>query len=253
MPAEKNQGDSSGPIAFVYRFYSVRLLIFIFFSASFVSASAAELNLADVPFWKTNTGWWASDNTYFDGELNYNIRSYNSIVHIEINGRSMLQTEHKFYPPGKMALNYGAEKIGVNDGIEVVTVMKAEQIDAAGTVQITQVAPQFGTLLEASIHVLGPDTAVQIFSDSKSAVDSYRMFITIPAPDKRYIANFGLVSEVAPDASAVGDLRGFSLFKGTRIRADDFEQKRSELRLKNHVRAVMTAGTDNEPVIQILD
>jgi hypothetical protein len=218
-----------------------------------VSVSAEELMLADVPFWKVNTGWWASINTYFDGELNYNIRSYNSIVHIEINGRSMLQTEHKFYPPGKMALNYGAEKIGVNDGIEVVTVMKAEQIDPAGTVQVTQVVPQFGAPLEATIRVLGPDTGVLIFSGPEGGVDSYRMFITLPAPDKRYIANFGLVSEAGREPSVVGDLRGFSLFRGSRISADDFEQKRSELRLINNVRAVLTADTDNNPLIRILD
>lgn len=239
--------------AFEYKFYSVFLLIFTFSPASFESANAEELNLADVPFWKANAGWWASDNTYFDGELNYNIRSYNSIVHIEINGRSMLQTEHKFYPPGKMALNYGAQKISANDGIEVVTVMKAEQIDAAGSVQITQVVPQFGDPLEATIRVLGPDTAVQIFSTSTNDVDSYRMFITLPAPDKRYIANFGLVSEVDREASAVGDLRGFSLFRGTRIKADNFEKKRSELRLINHVRAVLTADTNNKPLIRILN
>ena len=61
-------------------------------------ATAAEKNLTDFPFWKASAGWWQSENTYFDGALNYNIRSYNSLVHVEIDApvleSGMLSVEH---------------------------------------------------------------------------------------------------------------------------------------------------------------
>lgn len=217
------------------------------------SAAAAEITLGDIPFWKANAGWWASDNTYFDGALNYNIRAYNSIVHIEIDGRTMRETEYKFFTPGKLAQGYGAGKITADEGIEVVTVTAGEQVNAAGTVRITRISPEVGSPAEMTVSVLGPDTGVRVIPDASSGVDSYRMFITLPAPDKRYVANFGIVSKTDPANPVLGDLRGFSLFRGSRIAAADFEKTRTALRERNKVHATLVAGPDNKPQVLRLD
>jgi hypothetical protein len=217
------------------------------------AAPAGAGSLSDVPFWGANAGWWESENTYLDGELNYNIRSYNSIVHIVVEGRRVVETEHKFYPPGKLAAAYGRGQARSDEGVEVVTTTVGEQVDAAGTVRITAVSPASGDSASMTITVLTADTAVRTVPNAVTGVDTYRMFITLPTRDKRYIENLGIISEPGDPHGALGDLRGFSLFRGTRIAEGDFERRRAALRTKNAVHAVVVAGPDDKPLARRLD
>ena len=202
----------------------IRQLLFVVALLSPLS-TAAQTTLADQPYWKLMSGWWRAENTYMDNELNYNIRSYNTLIHVELNGKSYKETEYKFYAPSKLALIYGKGQTTPDEGIETVSVLTGELIDEAGTVKITSTVPAGpGAEEETTMKVLSPDTAVRVTPNSKTGTDSYRMYIFAPTPNKRYRSNFGLVSDTkgsgaanaAPDAK-MGDLRGFSLFREDRI------------------------------------
>jgi hypothetical protein len=204
----------------------------------------AETQLHDIPFWKTMAGWWRAENTYFDGKLDYNLRSYSSLVHIELDGRRVRETEYKFYPAGKLAQQAGRGRLAVGDGIETVTVFEGELVNDRGEVR-------FRSDPATRIDVLGVDTAVRVTANAATGVDTYRMYIFAPTPDKRYRSNFGIVSDTqgAGAANALpgaqpGDLRGFSLFREDRIAADEFAVWRSRFRERHGVRAVAEQGDD---------
>ncbi|MDX2225051.1 MAG: hypothetical protein SFV21_20005 [Rhodospirillaceae bacterium] len=225
-----------------------------------VAAQAADKTLADVPFWRANAGWWRVDNTYFDRNLDYNIRSYNSVIHIEIDGRTYRETEIKSYAPSRLAHYYGRGLTTEAEGVETVTVTTGEMIDDAGTVRIASAASGPGGEGTTEIRVLSADTAVRVTHNAATGFDSYRMFITLPAPNKRHVANYGLVSDTkgpgaanaAPDAR-MGDLRGFSLFRGDRIAADEAESWRATFRARNLVKAVIEPGPDGKPAGRRID
>ena len=216
--------------------------------------------LADFSFWRANAGWWRSDNTYFDHDLNYNIRSYNSVIHIELDGRTYRETEYKFYAPSKLALGYGAGKTAADEGVETVTVSTGKLVDEGGTVHLMESKPAMPGTALTETRILNNDTGMRVTSDPATGFDAYRMVITMPTPDKRYVANFGLVSgtigpgaaNAAPDA-VTGDLRGFSLFRADRIAEADVQKWRDEFRVRNKVAAIVEAGPDGKPTVRRLD
>ncbi len=212
-------------------------------------AKAADASLASVPFWAASAGWWMSDNTYFDGALNYNIRAYNSLTHIEIEGGRMRETEYKFYAPSKLAVGYGQGRVSAEEGIEVVTITVGEQAGPGGGLRYP---PAKAGAPAARLDILGPADAVRVVP-GPGAVDEYRMYISLPAPDRRYVVNYGIVSHPGDSHGAVGDLRGFSLFRATRVKGEDFARLRARLRAANKVAAVVTTGPDGAPVVQRLD
>lgn len=215
---------------------------------------AAAADLADIPFWKLSQGWWKSENTYFSPTLDYNIRSYNSLVHIELKGRRVVETEYKFYAPSKLAMQHGAGQAKEGEGVEMVTVVTYEQIDDRGSVRQVAAEPQTDNNGhgETVLRVLNEDTAQRVVRDPAEPADTYRMLFSLPTPDKRYIANYGLHGKPV-DGVGVGELRGFSTFNGTRVKDSDFEAARAALRKKNNVHAIVTAGADRKPVAKRLD
>jgi hypothetical protein len=216
------------------------------------TAALAQAKLADIPFWKLMEGWWRAENTYMDGKLDYNIRSYNSIIHVKLDGDTVTETEYKFYPPSKLALEYGKGQTTADEGIETVSVSVGRLRDAQGTVDLSRE--------QSKVTVLGPDSAVRVTANDKTNVDTYRMYIVAMTPDKRYRSNFGIVSDISGAGAAnalpgaeLGDLRGFSLFRETRIQPSDFEKLRQDFRVKNNVHAVVETGSDGKPTIRRLD
>lgn len=234
------------------RFWLV--LAFVFWPA----LASAQTTLADVPYWKLMEGWWRAENTYMDGALDYNIRSYNSLIHVELRGRTYIETEYKFYPPSKLALQNGRGKTTADEGIETVTIAKGELVDESGTLKITEMLP--GGARDEITQVLSKDTAVRVTANPNTGVDTYRMFVFAPSPDKRYRSNFGIVSDstgsgaanAAPDAK-LGDLRGFSLFREDRIASGDVKTWQAAFRAKNQVKAVVEPGPDGKANVRRLD
>ncbi|MDX2142708.1 MAG: hypothetical protein SFV19_05095 [Rhodospirillaceae bacterium] len=216
-------------------------------------AATAQDNLAQFPYWKLMSGWWRAENTYMDGDLNYNIRSYNSLIHVEIDGRNYRETEYKFYAPSKLAMLNGRGQITENEGIETVSVLTGTLIDTQGTVKL---AGHDGTIMQ----VLNADTGTRITPNAATGVDTYRLLIFAPTADKRYRTNFGIVSDTAGSGAAnalpgakFGDLRGFSLFREDRIAAEDVDRWRGDFRAKNKVKAIVEPGSDGKPAVRRLD
>jgi pimeloyl-ACP methyl ester carboxylesterase len=220
---------------------------------TFLNAHLAAGELAGIPFWSMSAGFWQSDNTYLDGAMNYKERAYQSIVEVALEGRRVRETEYKFYAPGKLAMAAGRGETKAGEGIEVVTTTLGELIDSSGTMRVTRVSPQQGPAAAMTISVLGRDTALLTVADPGGRADPYRIFITLPTRDKRHIANFGLVSRIGDAQGAPGDLRGFSLFRGTRFAPEEFERRRAELRQRNSVVAIVEAGPDEQAVVRRLD
>lgn len=215
-------------------------------------AAGQAAGLADTPFWKTSAGWWVSDNTYFSPAMDYNIRAYNSIVHIAVEGGRVRETEYKFYAPSKLAVGAGKGRVSDQEGIEMVTVSLAEQAGEGGAVRYVPTAGGPPPAAGSRVDVLGPADAVRVVP-GPGAVDEYRMYVSLPTPDRRYIANYGIVSHSADGKTVVGDLRGFSVFRARRIQAADFARLRRELRERNKVAAIVTTGADGKPVVERLD
>jgi hypothetical protein len=227
--------------------------------AAWTAPAAAQSNLAAQPYWKLMEGWWRAENTYMDGDLNYNIRSYNALIHVELDGRTYRETEYKFYAPSKLAQTYGRGQTTAEEGIETVSVITGELVDDLGTVKLTGSRPpglgDEGTVMK----VLSPDTGVRVTANPKTGTDTYRMFIFAPTSDKRYRSNFGLVSDTQGSGAAnalagakMGDLRGFSLFREDRIAASDMERWRAEFRTRNKVAAIVEPGADGKAVVRRL-
>ena len=227
-----------------------------FLAAALMAATGiaqAEPALQDFAYWRAMAGWWRAENTYFDGALNYNVRSYSSLVHVELIGRRYRETEYKFYPPGKLAQQAGRGELPSGDGIETVTVLEGELVDSSGRVQL-------GSDPDTRIDVQGADTGVRVTTNPVTGIDTYRMYIFSPAPNKRYRSNFGLVSDRvgAGAANALpgaepGDLRGYSLFREDRIDADEFTSWRQRFRVRHLVRAIAEAGPEGGVILRRLD
>lgn len=216
------------------------LLILVLLASSALHAQSPSLT--DFPFWELNAGWWRSDNTYFDKDLNYMVRSYNSVIHIEIDGRNFRETEYKSYSPSKLAIALGKGKVAAGEGLETVTVNTGELIDDAGTVRITSTRPTLIGVSDTTISPLDSTNGARITRDPDTGQEAYRMLIALPTPEHRYVSNLGLVSQS-------GELRGFSLFRGTRIPAGESADWRGRYRRQNNVTAVITAGEDGRPIV----
>ena len=229
------------------------LLCWVLLAIPAGGVAQAEPALRDFPYWRSMEGWWRAENTYFDGALNYNERSYSSLVQVELLGRRYRETEYKFYPAGKLAQQAGRGQLPAGDGIETVTILEGELVDAAGNVRLLGAAA-------TSIQLLSADTGVRVTANPASGVDTYRMFIFAVTPDKRYRSNFGIVSDTQgagaanalPDA-ALGDLRGFSLFREDRITPAAFDTWRQRFRIRHGVRAIAEAGPEGDVRIRRLD
>jgi len=221
-----------------------------------VAFAAEPAALTGNPFWQMNLGWWQGENTYFDGEFNYNIRAYGSLLHIEIAGGVLRQTEYKFYAPSRIALGLGHGATQPDEGVELDTVTLAEPLGDDGSVRVTRVTPQ-APPGETTIAVLKADTAMSVTHEAGASVDDYRMFITLPTRDRRYVANFGIIDGAGtdPDPAHVGPpgaLRGFSVFRQTRVPDAEVSRLREELRARYHVRARVDAGPDGRPRLERL-
>ena len=214
--------------------------------------SAEDALLADHSFWQTNVGWWRSDNTYFDPDLNYNIRSYNSVIHIEIDGRTYRETEYKSYAPSQLAFRRGGGLITEEEGIEAVTVSIGELVDDTGTVRIIETQPAIPGTALTEIRILDATNAMRVTIDPETGLEAYRMMVSLPVPDKRYISNYGLVS-ATDGAAAPGDLRGFSVFRGTRIPDAEAATWRARYQAQNKVAAVIAPKPDGSAGITRLD
>lgn len=203
-----------------------------------------EKVLTDFPFWQKSAGVWESENTYMDADMNYLVRSYSSLVRIELRGRQYVEVEHRFYPAGQSTDRYGQGLMGPGEGVELVVNTTAELIDDKGTlgnIIIDHAGSSQGP--NAAYRVMSNNDAVRINTNPETGVDNYRMYFNFTTPDRRYRSNFGLLGS---DETNLGGLRAFILYRDKRINAADFESRRQALRQRYNVKVISVADPDPE-------
>ncbi len=198
--------------------------------------------LSDFTFWRTMAGWWESDNTYFDSNMNYQVRYYSSLVHIELDGRVFRETEHRFYPAGLSTTRYGQGLMKPGEGVELIVNTTAELMDhegSLGNIVIDHAGSSRGP--NAVYRMLGDNDGVRLNTNPKTGVDNYRMYFNFTTPDRRFRSNFGLLGD---DEQNLGGLRAFILYRDHRIDQSDFETRRAALREKHNVKVISVADPD---------
>ena len=202
-----------------------------------------EIGLSDFPFWRKMSGWWEGDNTYMDSDMKYLVRSYNSLVHIELHGRRFHEIEHRFYPAGLGATRYGKGLAQAGEGIELVVTTTGELIDdsgALGSILIDHSASSSGP--NVVYRMLGDNDGVRLNTNPETGVDSYRMYFNFITPDRRLRSNVGLHSD---GDEKLGSLRAFILYRDHRIDPTTFEARRAALRKTHNVKVISLADPDN--------
>lgn len=207
------------------------------------SASAQDTKLSDYPFWQNMSGWWASENTYFTSDMDYTVRSYNSLVYIELDGTKFRESEHRFYPAGIATSRYGKGLMAEGEGIELIVVTTGDLIDDQGTLGSIQTDHAGGPSDPAVVYnILGDNDGVRLKPNPKTGIDTYRMYFNFTTPNHRFRSNFGIVYDEAED---VGALRAFILYRDKRIDRSAFKAKRAEFRERNNVKVISVADPDN--------
>ncbi len=208
--------------------------------------------LQDTAFWRDSAGWWVSKNTYLDGELQQKIAAYNSIVHIEVQGLQVLETTYTFYPPGDNSSYYSKGAVTTDKGIELITVMTMKAIDNGCAVETVSVNParQAGSTITAP---LSETVALQQHLDATSGLANYHTLISMPTPDRRNTAVFGIRTGLENEDVQAGDLRGFALFITQRIAASEVEPTRMRFRQMHSVGGVVNGDAQGEIVVELLD
>lgn len=209
-----------------------------------VSAQADDhLELAEFPFWQKMAGWWASENTYFDNEMDYTVREYNSLVYIELDGTQFTESEHRFYPAGIATGRYGKGLMGPGEGIELIIKTTGELIDDAGTLGNMRMDHSSGPFDPTVVYrVMSENDGVRVRPNAETGIDTYRMYFNFTTPNHRFRSNFGLIYDEADD---VGGLRAFILYRDKRMERSDFAAKRAEFRHRHNVKVISVADPDN--------
>lgn len=206
-------------------------------------AAADDLALKDFPFWQNMAGWWASENTYFDDDMDYTVRGYNSLVHIEIDGTRFREVEHRFYPAGIATTRYGRGLMGPDEGIELIITTTGELIDGAGTLGNIRMDHSSGPFDPTVVYkVLGDQDGVRVRPSAETGIDTYRMYFNFTTPTRRFRSNFGLIYGQGEDD---GGLRAFILYRDKRIDESEFAAKRAEFRERRNVQVISVADPDN--------
>jgi hypothetical protein len=217
------------------------------------AAEGGAAVLENTPFWRDSAGWWASDNTYLDGRLQQNISAYQGITHFELVGRRVVETSHRFYPPGKSSNYYGQGIVADDEGIELITITVMEAIDDRGTVRAISVSPrELAPAGQMTTTPLSSSVALQQVLD-ESQLASYHTLITLPTPGQRYTAMFGIHTGGEGSETDAGALRGLALFAGRRIGADQVRELRAQFRQRNAVAAIVRGDADGKLSVEPID
>lgn len=219
-----------------------------------VAIEAGAWTARDSEFWQDSIGWWASDNTYLDSQLEPKIASYQSIVHIEEEAGRVVETTYKFYPPGESSKHYSGGRVGNDQGVELITVSTMQVLadnESAETISVSPaIVSQPGQMVTTP---LSSTVALQRKLQPGSGLADYHTIITLPTPDRRYTAMFGIYTGVENEDVLAGDLRGLALFASKRITAGEVQELRSRLRRLNSVGAIVSGDAQGETVVEIVD
>ncbi len=193
------------------------------------------------PFWQGNKGAWLSHNTYLGDDLNYKIKSYNSIVVVKPGVSDVVMQEIKYYPPGAFYGQAIGLNVPANSGVEFVSESRWLSTGSDGVVvENTSVQKNIST-----ITPLTKNAALLTITSLASGNDSYRMLITLAGRNYRHTVNLGIDADSSVEAD-VGRLRGVSFFNGKRISPDIIPDQIEHLRKEHQVKFVVRKKPDGQ-------
>jgi hypothetical protein len=240
-----NFSEESAPMS-LNTFARVSLVLLSIVAGACVHAQDAPTgdaaDLSDFPFWRQMSGTWESENTYFDSDMDYQVRAYNSLVRIELAGRQFRETEHRFYPAGLGPSRYGKGIEKPGEGIELVVKTTGELIDGAGTLGNIWTDHSVGSSDPNVVYrILSRNDGVRVKTNTDTGVDNYRMYFNFITPDSRLRSNVGIHSAAEDN---LGHLRAFILYRDLRVDPTVFEARRAALRKRHNVRVISVANPD---------
>ena len=230
----------------------LKKIIFILpFVISFIPLSCNASNhlnniyFNDFQFWRMMDGYWEAKNTYFDSDMNYIIRSYSSLIIIKLHKKNYSETEYRFYPYGIAATRYGKGLVKEGEGIEIEVNYSGKLIDDNGTMGNIH-ADHGGVSMGNGVkyEILGGNEALRSNKKAGNTIDSYRLYTTFISPNYRLRSNFGLYYKSLDEKP--GSMRAFILSQDQRIKSEDFNIRRNNLRKKFNIKVVSVADLNNE-------
>lgn len=175
-------------------------------------------NLQSIPFWQKQAGVWQSENTYLDGNFEYRIKAYRSLVVVSLTEQTLIIREIKFYPAGSFNGAAVGLDIPADHAVQLIQVTEASAMSDQGVVEFNQVPTQNGSSV-TRITPLSSDSGLMTISNRHSGVESYRAWITLPTENTRHVINLGLHTQTS-DTLQAGAIRGVSIFHGRRLEND---------------------------------
>jgi hypothetical protein len=206
--------------------------------------------LKDFPFWATYEGAWRCDCAYFDGELHPKIQDYGAVIVNRLEGDTLVQRSITVYPDSFLAQSGAQGLLKPGEGFEAEGTLSAKMVDENGTVDF---GPTGGLMKLVDDH-----SAVRSSRDPDSGLPRYRALFTIIDKNRLNWVNQGFWSrpfegdyfdKPVLDAAGnqkpnprLGALKGFSVYRHTRIAESEIESVRAQLRVMHRVAVVATRG-----------
>ena len=201
------------------------------------SVAAAAASREAPAFWSRLVGTWSGELSYLDGALEPIIQSYHAVADIGLSDNRLSHTEFKIYPPGsELSRNAGGADLPADEGIEVITNLRGPIDQERWTPNANEV---YQLVDEVTIvrHLRDPDTGVPRYVTL--LITNLGILFT------RYEADYyNRPLEPLRSNSRLGELKGCSVFRYTRLADGRGEIERQRLReLHNVTRSVDTRPT----------
>lgn len=220
-----------------YRFFTSLRLPFLC-AALLLTPLSHAANLADEPFWRASVGFWASHNTYMDGEYHPKIPRYQTLNAISVSGNQVISEERKFYPPGTFTGSALGLNIPLDKGVELIQISRGE---ATGDITVVNFAPLniYSQNQNTRLEAVSTDTATMTVTYKETNKIAYKMLITVPTAHSRITASLGINSDYAGETDNT-PLRGVSVFSATRISESTYQQQTALLQKEYQVGTIVT-------------
>lgn len=215
--------------------------------------------LKDFPFWATYEGVWRCDNSYFDGEMRPKIQDYNAIIVNRLEGDTLIQRTITVYPDSFLAQNGARGLLKPGEGFEAEGTLTVKAVDDQGSVDF----PVLGGLMK----LVDDHSAVRSSRDPDSGMPRYRAFFTIIDKNRLNWVNQGFWSRPFEgdyfdkpilDADGkqkpnprLGALKGFAVYRHTRIAESDIEPLRAQMRVMHRVAVTVNRAQNNGQPLRI--
>jgi hypothetical protein len=217
--------------------------------------------LKDFPFWATYEGVWRCDNSYFDGELRPKIQDYNAIIVNRLEGDTLVQRSITIHPDSFLAQNGAQGLLKAGEGLETEGTLSAKLVDDSGTVDFGAVG--------GIMKLIDDHSAVRSSRDPDSGLPRYRALFTIIDKNRLNWVNQGFWSRPLEgdyfdkpilDAEGkqkpnprLGALKGFAVYRHTRISEAEIEPLRAQMRVMHRVAVIRSRAQNDGKPLRIAD